>query len=86
MNDQCFTLTMSSTLTVTQIRLKNVTTCLAVTVETLQILGASFRTPFLEAISNTTQSLLTSALVNIPNGHEIGESKSIILDCQTKQE
>ncbi|KAJ7887159.1 hypothetical protein B0H13DRAFT_1888949 [Mycena leptocephala] len=44
--------------TVTQIRLNNITTCLAITANTLEILVGSLKSPFLEAISNTTQSLL----------------------------
>ncbi|KAJ7818565.1 hypothetical protein B0H13DRAFT_2455061 [Mycena leptocephala] len=42
----------------TQIRLNNITTCLALTVDTVELLASSLNTPFLEAISNTTQSLL----------------------------
>ncbi|KAJ7821796.1 hypothetical protein B0H13DRAFT_1920532 [Mycena leptocephala] len=42
----------------TQIRLNNITTCLTVTADTVKILASSLNTPFLEAISNTTQSLL----------------------------
>ncbi|KAJ7920642.1 hypothetical protein B0H13DRAFT_2421156 [Mycena leptocephala] len=41
-----------------QTRLNNITTCLAVTADTLQILASSLKTPFLGIISNTTQSLL----------------------------
>ncbi|KAJ7907789.1 hypothetical protein B0H13DRAFT_1879244 [Mycena leptocephala] len=44
--------------TVTQIRLNNITACLMVTANTLEILASSLKSPFLEAISNTTQSLL----------------------------
>ncbi|KAJ7909247.1 hypothetical protein B0H13DRAFT_1877873 [Mycena leptocephala] len=44
--------------TLTQIRLNNITTCLTITVNTLEILVTSLESPFLEAISNTTQSLL----------------------------
>ncbi|KAJ7917620.1 hypothetical protein B0H13DRAFT_1870085 [Mycena leptocephala] len=43
--------------TVTQIRLNNITTCLTITANTLEILVGSLKSP-LEAISNTTQSLL----------------------------
>ncbi|KAJ7838139.1 P-loop containing nucleoside triphosphate hydrolase protein [Mycena leptocephala] len=43
---------------VTQIRLNNITTCLTITANTLHVLASSLKTPFLEAISNTTQSLL----------------------------
>ncbi|KAJ7838342.1 hypothetical protein B0H13DRAFT_1911911 [Mycena leptocephala] len=42
----------------TQIRLNNITTCLALTVDTVELLASSLNTPFLEAISNTTRSLL----------------------------
>ncbi|KAJ6556156.1 hypothetical protein B0H19DRAFT_1235442, partial [Mycena capillaripes] len=41
-----------------EIRLKDISTCLAITSKTLGILGSSVETPFLQAISNTTQSLL----------------------------
>ncbi|KAJ7899920.1 P-loop containing nucleoside triphosphate hydrolase protein [Mycena leptocephala] len=44
--------------TLTQIRLNNITTCLTITANTLEILVGSLESPFLEAISNTTQSLL----------------------------
>ncbi|KAJ7903069.1 hypothetical protein B0H13DRAFT_1882329 [Mycena leptocephala] len=44
----------------THIRLKHITTCLAITVNTLEILADSIQTPFLAGISNTTQSLLKS--------------------------
>ncbi|KAJ7806494.1 hypothetical protein B0H13DRAFT_1929594 [Mycena leptocephala] len=44
--------------TVTQIRLNIIKTCLTITANTLEILVGSLKTPFLEAISNTTQSLL----------------------------
>ncbi|KAJ7829607.1 hypothetical protein B0H13DRAFT_1916375 [Mycena leptocephala] len=44
--------------TVTQIRLNNITTCLTIAASTLEILVDSLKSPFLEAISNTTQSLL----------------------------
>ncbi|KAJ7831168.1 hypothetical protein B0H13DRAFT_1915583 [Mycena leptocephala] len=43
--------------TVTQIRLNNITACLTITANTLEILVGSLKSPFLEAISNTTQSL-----------------------------
>jgi hypothetical protein len=38
--------------------LKNITACLTVAANTLEILAKSFNTPFVEAICNTTQSLL----------------------------
>ncbi|KAJ7854370.1 hypothetical protein B0H13DRAFT_1903700 [Mycena leptocephala] len=44
--------------TVTQIRLNNITTCLTITASTLEILVGSLKSPFLVAVSNTTQSLL----------------------------
>ncbi|KAJ7920515.1 hypothetical protein B0H13DRAFT_1867585 [Mycena leptocephala] len=44
--------------TPTQIRLNNIVTCLTLTANTVQILATTLETPFLEAISNTTQSLL----------------------------
>jgi hypothetical protein len=50
--------------TVTQIRLNNITKCLTITANTLEILVGSLNSPFLEAISNTTQSLLENIEVN----------------------
>ncbi|KAJ7899924.1 hypothetical protein B0H13DRAFT_1883554 [Mycena leptocephala] len=44
--------------TITQIRLNNITTCLTITANTLEILASSLKSPFVAAISNTTQSLL----------------------------
>ncbi|KAJ6578373.1 hypothetical protein B0H19DRAFT_1253616 [Mycena capillaripes] len=41
-----------------ELRLNDITICLAITSQTLDILARSAKTPFLEAISNTTQSLL----------------------------
>ncbi|KAJ7924537.1 hypothetical protein B0H13DRAFT_1863941 [Mycena leptocephala] len=41
-----------------QARLDDITTCMAVMAKTLGILASSAKTPFIEAISNTTQSLL----------------------------
>jgi hypothetical protein len=49
---------------VTQIHLNNIVTCLTVTADTMHILASSLKTPFLEAISNTTQSLLKNVQVN----------------------
>ena len=42
-------------------------TCLTVTADTLEILANSLHTPFLEALSNTTQSLLKNIEVNHSN-------------------
>ncbi|KAJ7930834.1 hypothetical protein B0H13DRAFT_2530704 [Mycena leptocephala] len=44
--------------TITQIRLNNITTCLTITANTLEVLVDSLKSPFMKAISNTTQSLL----------------------------
>ncbi|KAJ7838335.1 hypothetical protein B0H13DRAFT_2367553 [Mycena leptocephala] len=49
---------MSPHPTPTQIRLNNIVTCLTLTANTVEILATTLETPFLEAISNTTQSLL----------------------------
>ncbi|KAJ7906621.1 hypothetical protein B0H13DRAFT_1880399 [Mycena leptocephala] len=43
--------------TVTQNQLNDITTCLAISANTLEILASSLKSPFLAAISNTTQSL-----------------------------
>ncbi len=50
--------------TVAQIRLNNISKCLAVTADTLEIIANSLKTPFLQAIVNTTQSLLENIQVN----------------------
>ncbi len=50
--------------TVTQIRLNNITTCLTISANTAGILASSLNSPFLEAISNTTLSLLKNMQVN----------------------
>jgi hypothetical protein len=50
--------------TVTQIRLNNITECLTITSNTLEILAGSLKSPFLEAISNTTHSLLKNIQVH----------------------
>jgi hypothetical protein len=55
---------MPTQLTDTQVRLNTLTTCFAITVETLEILANSVQTDFLEAIANTTQSLLKNIEVN----------------------
>jgi hypothetical protein len=49
---------MSPHPTLAQYRMNNIVTCLTLTTNTLQILATTLETPFLEAISNTTQSLL----------------------------
>ncbi|KAJ7818193.1 P-loop containing nucleoside triphosphate hydrolase protein, partial [Mycena olivaceomarginata] len=49
---------MPSQPTASQVRLNNITTCLMMTINALQLLATNFDTPFLQAISNTTQSLL----------------------------
>ncbi|KAJ6572325.1 hypothetical protein B0H19DRAFT_1065281 [Mycena capillaripes] len=43
-----------------EIRLDRITRCLMLSAQTLRILASGVMTPFLEAISNTTQSLLTN--------------------------
>ncbi|KAJ6572273.1 hypothetical protein B0H19DRAFT_1065238 [Mycena capillaripes] len=45
-------------------RLNDITTCLTVTARTLGILAMSLKTPFLEPISKTTQSLLKKIQVS----------------------
>ncbi|KAJ7840577.1 hypothetical protein B0H14DRAFT_2587444 [Mycena olivaceomarginata] len=49
---------MPSQPTASQVRLNNITTCLMMTINALQLLATNFDTPFLQAILNTTQSLL----------------------------
>ncbi|KAJ7787361.1 hypothetical protein B0H14DRAFT_2537491, partial [Mycena olivaceomarginata] len=49
---------MPSQPTASQVQLNNITTCLMMTINALQLLATNFDTPFLQAILNTTQSLL----------------------------
>ncbi|KAJ7900489.1 hypothetical protein B0H13DRAFT_2517813 [Mycena leptocephala] len=56
--------------TVTQIQLNNITTCLTITANTLEILASSLKRPFLEAMSNTTQSLLKNIQTVRQNKHD----------------
>ncbi|KAJ7899910.1 P-loop containing nucleoside triphosphate hydrolase protein [Mycena leptocephala] len=56
--------------TVTQIRLNNITECLTITANTLEILASSLKSPFLAAMSNTTQSLLKNIQTVRQNKHD----------------
>ncbi|KAJ7848695.1 hypothetical protein B0H13DRAFT_2403973 [Mycena leptocephala] len=56
--------------TVTQIRLNNITECLTITANTLEILASSLKSPFLAAVSNTTQSLLKNIQTVRQNKHD----------------
>ncbi|KAJ6579123.1 hypothetical protein DFH09DRAFT_338484 [Mycena vulgaris] len=44
----------------TETRFKNILKCFTIAVDTLEVLATTFKTPFLEAMSNTAKSLLTS--------------------------
>ncbi|KAJ6492975.1 P-loop containing nucleoside triphosphate hydrolase protein [Mycena vulgaris] len=46
--------------TTTEIRLNNILKCFTIAVDTLEVLANSFKTPFLEPISSTANSLLTA--------------------------
>jgi hypothetical protein len=48
----------------TQVRLNTLITCFAMTVDTLEVLANSLKAGFLEAIANTTQSLLKNIEVS----------------------
>jgi hypothetical protein len=48
----------------TQVRLNTLTTCFAITVETLDILANSLQATFMVAIANTTRSLLKNIEVS----------------------
>ncbi|KAJ7869258.1 hypothetical protein B0H13DRAFT_2557866 [Mycena leptocephala] len=61
---------MPPQLTVTQIRLNNSTECLTITENTLEILASSLKSPFLAAMSNTTQSLLKNIQTVRQNKHD----------------
>ncbi|KAJ7888456.1 hypothetical protein B0H13DRAFT_1888406 [Mycena leptocephala] len=56
--------------TVTQLRLNNITACLTITANTLETLASSLKSPFLAAISNTTQSLLKNIQTVRQNKHD----------------
>ena len=61
------TVKMSPQPTATQIRLDGIATCLMMAVDALERLADTFNTPLLEAISNTTQSLLKCIEVHSPD-------------------
>ncbi|KAJ6592099.1 hypothetical protein DFH09DRAFT_1273302 [Mycena vulgaris] len=44
----------------TETQFKNILKCFTIAVDTLEVLATTFKTPFLEAISNTAKSLLTA--------------------------
>jgi hypothetical protein len=48
----------------TQVQLNTLTTCFTITVKTLEILANSLQEGYLEAIANTTQSLLKNIEVS----------------------
>jgi hypothetical protein len=48
----------------TQVRLNTLATCFAIMVDTLEVLANSLNAAFLEAIANTTRSLLKNIEVN----------------------
>jgi hypothetical protein len=76
---------MPSQPTATETRLNNGITCLTGVVETLEILADSFKTPFLEPISNTARSLLTIVQVNSTQYISLYATHSLT-DSQKKQE
>ncbi|KAJ7808157.1 hypothetical protein B0H13DRAFT_1928573 [Mycena leptocephala] len=59
--------------TVTQIRLDNITTCLTISANTAGILASSLKSPFLEAISNTSQSLLKNIQIVKQNKNDCAQ-------------
>jgi hypothetical protein len=66
-------------------RLSNIITCLTVTGDTLEILADNLKGTFLEALSNTTQSLLKNIQVNLSTDF-LHISDRGIQDCETKQD
>jgi hypothetical protein len=50
---------------VAQTRLKNVAICLTMSTNTLQIIADSMKTPFLDAIINTTNAVLKNIQVSL---------------------
>jgi hypothetical protein len=71
--------------TVAEIRLNNITTSLTRAANTYEILANSFKTPFSDAICNTTQSVLKCIQVLLFNKFVIAVKLSVILDRETKQ-
>jgi hypothetical protein len=72
--------------TLSRIRLNNISACLNTTANTFEIISKSLKTPFSEAISNTTKSAVNFALVCFVNYFgTIIESHSIMIVCQPKQ-
>ncbi|KAJ7792631.1 hypothetical protein B0H13DRAFT_2298856 [Mycena leptocephala] len=59
--------------TVATIRLNNITTCLNLTICTLEILASSLKSPFLTAMANTTQSLLKNMQTVKQNKNECSQ-------------
>jgi hypothetical protein len=72
--------------TATENRFANIIICLTAAADTVEVMSHTFKTPFLEAITATTQSLLGYVQVNFLNGFPVTNSHIIILDDQTKQE
>jgi hypothetical protein len=62
---------MQSTLAATQVRLNKITTSLDITVNSVQILSNAIGVSGLEAIGNTTKSLLNAVRVKIFNKFSI---------------
>lgn len=62
---KCLTANMPTQPIISEDRLNNIITCLSVTNETLGILASSVKTPFLDAISVTTQALLKNIQVTL---------------------
>jgi hypothetical protein len=72
--------------TATQIRLNNITACLTVTVDTLDMMANNLKVPFVEVMSTTTRSLLAHVLVSFQASFMAVEPHRRSLGCQAKQE
>jgi TRAP-type C4-dicarboxylate transport system substrate-binding protein len=60
--------------TIIQTRLENVAKCLTMATDTLQIIADSINTPFLDAIINTTQTVLEKIQVGFVKKTDIHDS------------
>jgi hypothetical protein len=76
-------LNMPRQLTLTEIRLNNITTYLNPTITLLKEINDAFQTPFIQPIVNTTLSLITA--IQVMNLLSCCINGSRFTDCQEKQ-
>jgi hypothetical protein len=75
---------MSHQLTSTEIRFNNIKVSLVATVALFNILNDSFGPPYIQAISNTTTSLITAGQVMILEYESIDTGSMEHLECEAK--